>query len=295
MGAHVRRHAKRALSSPVDVLAATAVVLSGCAGDDGAGVRGTSVSEAGSGSASTGSGSASGLAEQDLSATTDDAAVQAAVADYQTYVRGEATALVPDVRRFTDAVRTGDTAVAKAAYAPSRVRWERIEPIASLVEELDGKLDARVDDFAGPADPAFTGWHRIEYLLWEKGDIKAAKPFADRLDRDVATLNRELGALEIPVPAVALGAGELVEEVSKARSPVRRTATPTPTCGTSPPTSTERRRSWRLSRRCSRSVTPSCSRPPGPRSPLSRPASRRTDAARAGRPTPSSATRTATS
>ena len=65
-------------------------------------------------------------------------------------------------------MRAGDLEAAKAAYAPSREAWERIEPIAGLIEEIDGAVDARVDDFEGPNDPTFTGWHRLEYLLWEK-------------------------------------------------------------------------------------------------------------------------------
>ena len=45
---------------------------------------------------------------------------------------------------------------------------ERIEPLAGLVEDIDAKTDSRVDDFAGIDDPEFTGWHRLEYLLFEK-------------------------------------------------------------------------------------------------------------------------------
>ena len=34
--------------------------------------------------------------------------------------------------------------------------------------------------------PSSPGWHRIEYLLWEKGDTAGAAPFADQLDADLA-------------------------------------------------------------------------------------------------------------
>ncbi len=192
------------------------LLVSGCA-DDGSGV-GASASGSGSGSlAGSGSGSGSGLANENLSGTTDDKAVAAAVTSYRSYVVAEVDALIGDAKVFTDAVRAGDLDAAKAAYAPSRVRWERIEPIAGLVEEIDGKVDARVDDFEGVDDPAFTGWHRIEHLLWESRDIKAAAPFADGLDADLASLKSAMADLEVPPAAVALGAGELVEEVSKGK------------------------------------------------------------------------------
>jgi iron uptake system component EfeO len=91
------------------------------------------------------------------------------VAEYETWVSEQVDLTIAATKTFTDAVRAGDLEGAKAAYAPSRQGWERIEPIAGLVEEFDGAADARVDDFAGVDDPAFTGWHRLEYLLWERG------------------------------------------------------------------------------------------------------------------------------
>jgi iron uptake system component EfeO len=136
------------------------------------------------------------------------------VTQYTQYVRHQGDQIVEDAKVLTDAVRAGDLDAAKAAYAPSRQAWERIEPIAGLVEEIDGKVDARVDDFESVDDPEFTGWHRIEHLLFEKGDVAAAVPFADQLDRDLTTLDQELGKLEIPPVTMAVGAAELIEEVS---------------------------------------------------------------------------------
>jgi iron uptake system component EfeO len=137
-----------------------------------------------------------------------------AVEEYRTYVIEQVDDTIAKTTVMTDAIRAGDLEAAKAAYAPSRVGWESIEPIASLVEEIDGKVDARVDDFAGEDDPEFTGWHRIEYLLWEQGDTAAAVPFADLLDADLQTLKSEIETIEIPPAALAVGAAELVEEVS---------------------------------------------------------------------------------
>jgi len=189
------------------------LLLAGCGKDDGAGVR-SQGSASGSG---TGSGTGSGLAGQDLSGTTNDQLVLKAVADYKTWVVAEVDGLVADTAKFTDAVRAGDVAEAKKQYAPSRVRWERIEPIAGLVEEIDGAVDARVDDFEGVDDPAFTGWHRLEYHLWEKGSTAGTKTFADRLDKDLATLDQKMKGLEFPPAAVALGPAELIEEVSEGK------------------------------------------------------------------------------
>jgi iron uptake system component EfeO len=141
-------------------------------------------------------------------------AVLAAVDGYAGYVAEQVAATVATTRVFTDAIRSGDLAEARASYAESRVGWERIEPIAGLVESFDGVVDARVDDFAGVDDPAFTGWHRLEHFIFVLDTTEGAVPFADRLDADLAELAAALPTLEIPASAMAIGASELIEEVS---------------------------------------------------------------------------------
>jgi iron uptake system component EfeO len=140
-----------------------------------------------------------------------------AATEYQAYAVEQTTELVRLVKTFTDAVRAGDLQAAQAAYAPSRVPWERIEPLAGLVEEIDGKVDARVDDFAGVDDAAFTGWHRLEHLLFEKNTTDGGAPFADQLEKDIATLNQQMPTLEVKPVDVAVGAAELIEEVSEGK------------------------------------------------------------------------------
>lgn len=179
------------------------LLVPACSADDGA-------------NTTTGS-AASGLAGRDLGATTTDPLVVTAVSEYRTYTAGQIDDAVRLTKAFTDAVRAGDLAAAQAAYAPSRVPWERIEPIAGLVEEIDGKVDARVDDFASTEDPAFTGWHRLEYLLFAKNTTAGAAPFADQLDADLASLKTRFATLEVPPATVPVGAAELIEEVSEGK------------------------------------------------------------------------------
>ena len=216
------RHLQRGRARSARLLAGLSVglvlVLAGCGGDDGAGVRSSGdASASGAGGSGSTPGSGSGLANQDLSGTTDDPAVLKAVTDYKTYVVAEIEALVGDTKKLTDAVRADNVAEAKRQFAPSRVRWERIEPVAGLVEEIDGKVDARVDDFEGVNDPNFTGWHRLEYILWKTNSTKGAKPFADGLDKDLATLSTQIKTIEFPPAVVALGPAELVQEVSEGK------------------------------------------------------------------------------
>ncbi len=167
------------------VTVALATVLGACGDDDGSGVRdgaeacGSASASGGSASASGGSASAgsgscpsrqqrhgSGIGDQVEGSTTDNPLVEDALVEYKAYVDEQVDETIAATTTFTDAVRAGDLEAAKEAYAPSRQGWERIEPIASLVEEIDGAVDARVDDFEGVDDPAFTGLapHRVHPL-----------------------------------------------------------------------------------------------------------------------------------
>jgi iron uptake system component EfeO len=157
------------------------------------------------------------LSSSDVGGPTNDKQLEAAAASYRQFVLGEAGTLRVETTKFTDAVRAGDVAAAKRLYAPSRVSWERIEPIAELVPDIDGVVDSRVDDFASPDDPKFTGWHRLEYLLWQRNTTAGGAPFADRLDRDLVTLETKLRSVPVTAKAVAIGAGDLVEEVAKGK------------------------------------------------------------------------------
>ncbi|HEY6747387.1 MAG TPA: iron uptake system protein EfeO [Mycobacteriales bacterium] len=189
-------------------------LLAACSGkDDGGTVR----SEGGGSVSGSGSGSGSGLSGSDLGSQSSDKTVTAAVADYKTWVVGQAAGLRVDAKKFTDAVRAGNVAEAKKQFAPSRIKWEKIEPIAGLVPDIDGSVDARVDDFASPDDPKWTGWHKLEYLLWEKNTTSGGGPLADKLDKDLATLESKIKTVDITPKAVALGAGELIEEVSEGK------------------------------------------------------------------------------
>ena len=161
------RPMSRAIALPAAIVTLAFLGLTACS-DDGGSTRSASASASGSGSGSgTGSGTAGDASGSGSGisiapdASTDDPQVQEAAAQYTQYVRGQVDQLLTDTKVFTDAVRDGDVEAAKAAFAPSRQAWERIEPIAGLVEDIDGSVDARVDDFESPDDPAGragTGW-----------------------------------------------------------------------------------------------------------------------------------------
>jgi iron uptake system component EfeO len=152
------------------------------------------------------------------STVVDKATIDAAVAEYRTYVLAQADDLMKVIDTFTKAVDAGDLEAAKAAYGPSRVPWERVEPIAELFADLDPKIDAREDDYqAGVDDPEFTGYHKIEQLLYDVGTTDGTAELTAGLRANVAELRTKLETLEIDPRVMTQGAGVLIDEVAQSK------------------------------------------------------------------------------
>jgi iron uptake system EfeUOB component EfeO/EfeM len=75
-----------------------------------------------------------------------DADLVAAAERYQGYVEDQVGLLRASTRTFVDAVLGGDVAAARRAYAPARVPYGRIEPVAESFGDLDPAIDARAGD-----------------------------------------------------------------------------------------------------------------------------------------------------
>lgn len=137
------------------------------------------------------------------------------IAAYKVYVTGEVDAMTAQTKTLVDAVKAGDLAAAKAAYAPAHRHYERIEPIAELFNDLDGSMDAREDDFEKKAaDPNFLGFHRIEKGIFADGSTANLAPVADKLMTDALDLQKRLKDLVITPKAMVGGAADLIEEVA---------------------------------------------------------------------------------
>ncbi|WP_306320894.1 MULTISPECIES: iron uptake system protein EfeO [unclassified Streptomyces] len=142
-----------------------------------------------------------------------DPRLDKAVAAYRGYAQAQADETLPKVRTFTDAVRDGDLDAAKKAYAPSRIGWERTEPVAESFGDIDPKVDVRADGLE--EGQKWTGWHRLEKALWKDKKVgKEEKGLADRLDKDLADWQRRVGKAEITPTSMANGAKELLDEVA---------------------------------------------------------------------------------
>jgi iron uptake system component EfeO len=141
----------------------------------------------------------------------------APISDYKIYVTEQVDLLVTQTQAFTDAINKGDIATAKKLYAPTRVHYESIEPIAELFSDLDSSIDSRVDDHEkGVEAEDFTGFHRLEYILWadKTPDAAKTKELTAGLVKDVTDLQTRIAGLTFPPEKVVGGAAALMEEVA---------------------------------------------------------------------------------
>jgi len=145
----------------------------------------------------------------------DPAKLQANVDTYTEYVNGQLADMVTSNDALYDAIKSGDLAKSQELYMPARVQWERIEPIAELFPDSDAKMDSRVDDFEdGPMDPAFTGWHRLEYLMFDQKTLDGAEPFAADLVDNIAELVTLVKGITIDASTMINGSAALIEEAA---------------------------------------------------------------------------------
>ena len=91
---------------------------------------------------------------------------QEAVDLYAAFVKEQVAQLVPATQGFVDRYIAGEDDTAKELFPDIRTHYERIEPVAEALGDLDPRIDYReVDAKAEGLD--WTGFHRIEKDLWE--------------------------------------------------------------------------------------------------------------------------------
>jgi iron uptake system component EfeO len=143
------------------------------------------------------------------------AAAADSVATYRAYIEMNTDLLVTRTKAFTDAVIAGKVAQAKALYAPARVPYEAIEPVAEVFGDLDPEIDARINDV--PAGGSFTGFHRIEQALWQKNSTAGMATIARKLLTDVTQLQALVKTVDLDPATIANGAVGLLNEVSSSK------------------------------------------------------------------------------
>lgn len=181
------------------------LLLSGCNAGDKNANQGASVNNAATVNNTANSAAASNSNEDDF---------KQAIDQYREYVIQQCDAFVTETAKFTAAMKDGDLETAKSLYAPARMYYERIEPIAEALGDLDPNIDARDGDVDSSE---WRGFHKLEQALWENNTTAGQEDIADQLLSDAKLLRAKVETVDIDASLLVTGAVELLNEVSTSK------------------------------------------------------------------------------
>ena len=140
-------------------------------------------------------------------------------AAYKAFVLEQIDQLVLDTEKFVGYLKTGDVQKAKQIYPLARMYFERSEPIAESFGDLDPRIDARLADLSeeGKTEKDWSGFHKIEKVLWEQNTTKGTEATADQLIKDVKELRTQIPTAEVTPELMITGAVDLLNEVSTSK------------------------------------------------------------------------------
>lgn len=119
------------------------------------------------------------------------------LSEYKVYLAVQSGQMSQAAKALADAVESDDIAAAKAAYAAARVAYRHVESVSGRIADIENAIDPIAAYLAGrEQDPAFTGFHRIEFGLWKENSTAGLKPIADKLASDAAALRDRLKAVK---------------------------------------------------------------------------------------------------
>ncbi|WP_026783630.1 iron uptake system protein EfeO [Pleomorphomonas koreensis] len=119
------------------------------------------------------------------------------LSEYKVYLALQSGQMARSAGTLTAAVKAGDVAAALAAYADARTAYRHVEAVSGRIADIENAIDPVAAYLSGrEQDPAFIGFHRIEFGLWKQNATDGLEPFADRLAADATTLRDRLKALK---------------------------------------------------------------------------------------------------
>ncbi len=134
------------------------------------------------------------------------------VDSYRSYVAAALPDLAAKADALAAALHSGDLNAARTAWLPAHLAYERLGAAYGTFGEFDAKIDGRPDGLPGGVhDPAFHGFHRIEYGLWHGESAASLTGPADQLAADVRGLIAAFPKQETDPNDLGLRAHEILE------------------------------------------------------------------------------------
>lgn len=111
------------------------------------------------------------------------------LSEYRVYLVTQGRRAVAGAESLRDAIASGDLEAARTAWLAARAPYRRIEALAMRFSDLENAIDPNAAYLEGREDdPGFTGYHRLEYGLFEVGSLDGLAPVAGKLVEDLQAL-----------------------------------------------------------------------------------------------------------
>lgn len=142
-----------------------------------------------------------------------------ATADYKSFVQGQIDQLLTDTEKFAGVLKEGKLDEAKKMYPLIRMSYERSEPIAESFGESDVKIDFRLADYLdeNKTEEGWSGFHRIEKIMWEQNTTAGTESYADQLVNDIKELKAKVATVKVTPDIMLTGAVDLLNEVATSK------------------------------------------------------------------------------
>ncbi|EKT65585.1 EfeM/EfeO family lipoprotein [Providencia burhodogranariea] len=139
---------------------------------------------------------------------------QNAINAYLDFTQVELSEVISQLKILKNSLTRDDLNAAKQAYIQAHQHYEAIRPIMMLFGNTDRILNARADYFLeGEKDYRFTGFHLVEYQLFDRKDTKTALIAADELLMKVQDLHNRVATEHIEIPKLVQASADFIEMI----------------------------------------------------------------------------------
>ncbi|QUW83746.1 FTR1 family protein [Streptomyces mirabilis] len=136
----------------------------------------------------------------------------APLAAYRTYVDQGLADLQTKTRSLQSDLDADKLDQARKDWLPAHTQYASLGAAYGTFADFDAKINGRTAGLAGGVeDPAFTGFHRIEYGLWHGQSAATLAPYAKQLAADVDALRKDFPKQDFEPADLPLRTHEILE------------------------------------------------------------------------------------
>ncbi|WP_323138796.1 iron uptake transporter permease EfeU [Streptomyces mirabilis] len=136
----------------------------------------------------------------------------APLAAYRTYVDQGLADLQTKTRTLQSDLDADKLDQARKDWLPAHTQYASLGAAYGTFADFDAKINGRTAGLAGGVDdPAFTGFHRIEYGLWHGQSAATLAPYAKQLAADVDALRKDFPKQDFDPADLPLRSHEILE------------------------------------------------------------------------------------